>query len=121
MVDQGIILGHVISEEGIEVDRAKTDVIKSLPYATNVWEVRSFLGYAGFYRRFIKDFSKIAHPSSELWKKDVIFEFNDACKVAFDVLKEKLISAPIFQAPDWNLPFELMCDASNHAVGAVLG
>ena len=121
MVNQGIILGHVVSAKGIEVDRAKIDVIKSLPYPANVREVRSFLGHAGFYRRFIKDFSKIAHPLSELLKKDVIFEFDDACKVAFDVLKEKLISAPILQAPDWNLPFELMCDASNHAVGAVLG
>ena len=121
MVDQGLILGHIVSAEGIEVDRAKIDVIKSLPYPATVREVRSFLGHAGFYRRFIKDFSKIAHPLSELLKKDVVFEFDDSCKVAFDVLKEKLISAPILQAPDWNLPFELMCDASNHAVGAVLG
>ncbi|KAH9741368.1 Endonuclease [Citrus sinensis] len=121
MVDQGIILGHVVSARGIEVDKAKIDVIKSLPYPTCVREVRSFLGHAGFYRRFIKDFSKIAQPLCKLLQKDVTFDFNEACKVAFDKLKELLTSAPIIQPPDWSLPFEIMCDASNYAVGAVLG
>ncbi|KAH9659131.1 hypothetical protein KPL70_023750 [Citrus sinensis] len=110
-----------LSARGIEVDKAKIDVIKSLPYPTCVREVRSFLGHAGFYRRFIKDFSKIAQPLCKLLQKDVTFDFNKACKVAFDKLKELLTSAPIIQPPDWSLPFEIMCDASNYAVGAVLG
>ncbi|XP_052622330.1 uncharacterized protein LOC128127697 [Lactuca sativa] len=120
MVDQGLILGHVVSKRGLEVDKAKIDVIKSLPYPKNVREVRSFLGHAGFYRRFIKDFSKISVPMCQLLQKDVEFDFNEDCKKAFDVLKNLLTSAPIIQPPDWSLPFEITCDASNTAVGAVL-
>jgi hypothetical protein len=120
MVEQGIVLGHIISEKGISVDPAKIDVISTLPYPSCVREIRSFLGHAGFYRRFIKDFSKIALPLSNLLKNDVTFKFDDSCKKAFDFLKEALTSAPIIQPPDWNIPFEIMCDASNYAVGAVL-
>ena len=121
MVEQGIVLGHVVSSRGIEVDKAKVDTIQSLPYPTSVREVRSFLGHAGFYRRFIKDFSKIALPLCKLLQKDMAFEFDEACKKAFDKLKELLTSTPVIQPPDWNVPFEIMCDASNYAVGAVLG
>jgi hypothetical protein len=121
MVEQGIVLGHVVSARGITVDRAKIEVIQSLPYPTNVREVRSFLGHAGFYRRFIKDFSKIASPLCELLKKEVNFEFDNPCKKAYDELKIRLTTAPILQAPEWTSPFELMCDASDYAVGAVLG
>ncbi|KAI3782657.1 hypothetical protein L2E82_12710 [Cichorium intybus] len=121
MVDQGLILGHVVSAKGLEVDKAKIDVIKTLPYPKCVREVRSFLGHAGFYRRFIKDFSKISRPMCELLQKDVEFEFSNACKQSFETLKNLLVSTPIIQPPDWSLPFEIMCDASNHAVGAVLG
>ncbi|CAM8934116.1 unnamed protein product [Rhodiola kirilowii] len=79
------------------------------------------LGHAGFYRRFIKDFSKKALPLSNLLQKDVPFEFTDQCRAAFDELKEALTSTPIIRAPDWTQPFEIMCDASDYAVGAVLG
>ncbi|KAJ9535979.1 LOW QUALITY PROTEIN: hypothetical protein OSB04_un000855 [Centaurea solstitialis] len=106
---------------GIEVDRAKISIIEGLPPPTNVKGVRSFLGHAGFYRRFIKDFSKIARPLTELLAKDTSFVFNDACLHAFERLKKELTSAPIIQPPDWSLPFELMCDVSDHALGAVLG
>ncbi|XP_071924949.1 uncharacterized protein [Coffea arabica] len=106
---------------GIEVDKAKTDVISTLPYPASVREVRSFLGHAGFYRRFIKDFSKIGAPLFQLLQKDVSFEFDETCKGAFNKLKELLTTSPIIQPPDWNLPFEIMCDASDYAVGAVLG
>ncbi|GKD65542.1 putative nucleotidyltransferase, ribonuclease H [Tanacetum coccineum] len=106
---------------GIEVDRAKIDVIAKLPYPTNVKGVRSFLGHAGFYRRFIKYFSLISKPMTKLLMKDVKFDFFDDCKKAFKILKEKLTTAPIISLPDWNVPFELMCDASDFAVGAVLG
>ncbi|XP_071902873.1 uncharacterized protein [Coffea arabica] len=121
MVDQGIILGHVVSAKGIEVDKAKVEIIKCLPYPASVREVLSFLGHAGFYRRFIKNFSKISHPLCKLLQKDVVFHFDDNCKSAFDTLKGSLTSAPVVRPPNWSLPFEIMCDASNFAVGAVLG
>nr|XP_027086604.1 uncharacterized protein LOC113708340 [Coffea arabica] len=121
MVEHGIVLGHIVSSKGIEVDKAKIDIISALPYPASVREVRSFLGHAGFYRRFIKDFSKIGAPLFQLLQKDVAFEFDDKCERAFNKLKELLTSPPIIQPPDWNLPFEIMCEASDHAVGAVLG
>ena len=83
--------------------------------------IRSFLGHVGFYRRFIKDFSKISRPLTNLLQKDIPFVFDDDCLEAFETLKKALISAPIVQPLDWNLPFEIMCDASGYAVGAVLG
>ncbi|MFS8034865.1 putative nucleotidyltransferase, Ribonuclease H [Helianthus anomalus] len=121
MVTEGIVLGHKISRAGIEVDRAKIDTISQLPPPTSVKSVRSFLGHAGFYRRFIRDFSKITRPMTRLLEKDVTFIFDEECLRAFEFLKEKLVSAPILVSPDWSLPFELMCDASDYAVGAVLG
>ncbi|GJY37664.1 reverse transcriptase domain-containing protein [Tanacetum coccineum] len=121
MVKEGIVLGHKISRAGIEVDRAKIDVIAKLPYPTNVKGVRSFLGHDGFYRRFIKDFSMISKLMTHLLMKDVKFDFSNDCKKAFNILKEKLITTPIIISPDWNVPFELMCDASDFAVGVVLG
>nr|GFC49108.1 reverse transcriptase domain-containing protein [Tanacetum cinerariifolium] len=83
--------------------------------------IRSFLGHAGFYRRFIKDFSKISRPMIHLLEKDSPFIFSDECIQAFRTLKDKLTEAPILIAPNWDQPFELMCDASDFAVGAVLG
>ena len=77
MVQQGIVLGHVVSSEGIKVDKAKIDLISSLPYPASVREVRSFLGHAGFYRHFIKDFSKVALPLSNQLQKEVEFDFDD--------------------------------------------
>ncbi|XP_022007316.1 uncharacterized protein LOC110906501 [Helianthus annuus] len=121
MVTEGIVLGHKISRAGIEVDRAKIDTISQLPPPTSVKSVRSFLGHAGFYRRFIRDFSKITRPMTRLLEKDVPFVFDEECLRAFEFLKERLVSAPILVSPDWSLPFELMCDASDYAVGAVLG
>ena len=121
MVEYGIVLGHVVSAKGIEVDKAKVDLISALPYPVSVREVRSFLGHAGFYRRFIKDFSKIGALLFKLLQKDIAFDFTDKCKMAFDKLKESLTSPPVIQPPDWSLPFEIMCDTSDYAVGAVLG
>src|SRR5262249_16353871 len=94
---------------------------QKLPPLTLVKAVRSFLGHAGFYRRFIKNFSKIAKPLTDLFQKDMPFVFSELCLEAFKVLKDKLINAPIMIAPDWNLEFEIMCDASDSAVGSVLG
>ncbi|KAK1605605.1 hypothetical protein QYE76_029278 [Lolium multiflorum] len=121
MVNEGIVLGHKISERGIEVDRAKVEAIEKMPYPRDVKGIHSVLGHAGFYRRFIKDFSKISKPLTNLLQKDVPFVFDDDCKEAFETLKKALTTAPIVEPPDWNLPFEIMCDASDFAVGAVLG
>ena len=100
MVQEGIVLGHSVSKRGIEVDRAKIEVIDSLPPPKCVKDIRSFLGHAGFYRRFIKDFSKIAKPLCKLLVKDAIFEFDEVCIDAFETLKRDLISAPILQPPN---------------------
>ncbi|RDX70764.1 putative mitochondrial protein, partial [Mucuna pruriens] len=108
MVTEGIVLGHLVSNRGIEVDKAKIDIISSLPNPSSVREVRSFLGHAGFYRRFIKNFSKLALPLSRLLQKDVEFNFDQPCIEAFQELKNRLTSAPILQAPNWDLPFELI-------------
>ncbi|RDX70240.1 Retrovirus-related Pol polyprotein from transposon 17.6, partial [Mucuna pruriens] len=99
MVTEGIVLGHLVSNRGIEVDKSKID-ITSLPNPTSVREVRSFLGYAGFYKRFIKKFSKLALPLSRLLQKDVDFNFDQPCIEAFQELKNRLTSAPILQAPN---------------------
>ncbi|GJT30832.1 reverse transcriptase domain-containing protein [Tanacetum coccineum] len=117
MVKEGIVLAHKISKKGIEVDKAKIDVIAKLPHPTTVKGIRSFLGHAGFYRRFIKDFSKISRPMTHLLEKNTPFIFSEECIQAFQTLKKKLTEAPILIAPDWDQPFELMCDASDYAIG----
>ena len=100
MVKEGIVLGHRISEKGIEVDKAKVEVIEKLPPPISVKGVRSFLRHAGFYKRFIKDFSKIVHPLCKLLEKECKFYFEDACLRAFGELKEKLVTAPIIISPN---------------------
>nr|GFB24389.1 reverse transcriptase domain-containing protein [Tanacetum cinerariifolium] len=103
MVKEGIVLGHKISKKGIEVDKAKIEVISKLPHPTTV------------------DFSKISRPMTHLLEKNSPFIFSNECIQAFRILKDKLTEAPILIAPNWDQPFELMCDASNYAVGTVLG
>ncbi|GKD78820.1 reverse transcriptase domain-containing protein, partial [Tanacetum coccineum] len=105
----------------IEVDRAKVDVIAKLPHPTSVKGIRRFLGHVGFYRQFIQDFSKIARPMTHLLEKETPGIFSKECVEAFNLLKKKLTEVPILDAPDWNLPFEIICDASDYAVGAILG
>nr|GEU96560.1 reverse transcriptase domain-containing protein [Tanacetum cinerariifolium] len=121
MVKEGIVLGHKISKNGLEIDRAKVDVIAKLPHLTTVKGVRSFLGHVGFYRRFIQDFSKIARPMTHVLEKETPFVFSKDCIDDFETLKKKLTEASILVVPNWNLPFELMCDASDFAICAVLG
>nr|GEV61891.1 reverse transcriptase domain-containing protein [Tanacetum cinerariifolium] len=120
-LDEGIVLGHKISKQGIKVDKAKVDVITKLPHPTTFKGIRSFLGHVGFYHHFIKDFSKIARPMTRLLEKDTPFIFSQECVEAFQTLKRKLTEARILIAPDWDMPFELMCDDSDFAIGAVLG
>nr|GEU78585.1 retrovirus-related Pol polyprotein [Tanacetum cinerariifolium] len=100
VVKEGIVLGHKISKEGIEVDKAKVDVITKLPHPTTVKGIRRFLDHAGFYRRFIKDFSKIDRPMTRLLEKDTPFLFSKECIEAFQTLKRKLTEALILIAPD---------------------
>ncbi|KAK8950896.1 hypothetical protein KSP39_PZI004529 [Platanthera zijinensis] len=121
MVREGIVLGQQVSRTGLGVDKAKLDVIEKLPPPKNMKMLRSFLGHAGFYRRFIKDFAKIAKPLSGLLEKDAKFSFSDDCLRAFDELKYRLTTAPIIVTPDWEEPFILMCGVSDYAVGVVLG
>ena len=99
MVNDGIIIGHKVSATGIEVDRAKNEVMTGLPATTNVKDVRSFLGHAGFYRMFIQDFSKIARPLTALLCKEVKFDFTPESIKDFEEIKKALIIAPIVQAP----------------------
>nr|GEY66630.1 reverse transcriptase domain-containing protein [Tanacetum cinerariifolium] len=121
MGKEGIVLGHKISKIRIKVDKAKIEVISKLPYPTTVKGIRSFLGHVGFYRIFIKDFSKISRPMTHLLEKNSLFIFSNECIQAFQILKKKLTEAPILIAPIWDQPFELMCDASDFTVGVVLG
>ena len=121
MVPQGIVLGHIISSQGIEVDKAKVELIVKLPSPTTVKGVRQFLGYAGFYRWFIKDFSKLARPLCELLVKDAKFVWDDRCNRSFEEYKLLLTTVSIVRTPNWQLPFEVMCDASDFAIGAILG
>nr|GFA01516.1 reverse transcriptase domain-containing protein [Tanacetum cinerariifolium] len=100
MVKEGIVLGHKIAKNEINVDKAKVKVIAKLPHLTTVKGIRSFLGHAGFYRRFIKVFSKIAWPMTRLLEKDTLFFFTKECVEAFQTLKRKLTEAPLLIAPD---------------------
>ena len=103
------------------MDQSKISVIKTLAPPTTAKGIRSFLGHAGFYRRFIKDFSKIARPLCRLLEKDTKFNFDDSCKAAFEEIKRRLVQAPILAVPEWDQGFEVMCDASDFTMGAVLG
>ena len=121
MVAEGIVLGHMISAVGLEVDQAKVSIIRNLIPPIIVKGIISFLGHARFYRRFIKDFSKIARPLCRLLEKDTKFNFDESCQNSFEEIKSRLVEAPIMAKPDWNKEFEIMCDASDFSMGAVLG
>ena len=119
MVTEEIVLGHMISTAGLEVDQAKVSIIRNLMPPTTVKGIRRFLGHAGFYRRFIRDFSKIARPLCRLLEKDTKFNFDESGHNSFEEIKSRLVEAPIMEKPDWNREFEIMCDASDFSMGAV--
>ena len=121
MVAEEIVLGHMISAVGLEADQEKVSVIRNLMPPTTAKGIRSFLGHAEFYRRFIRDFSKFSRPLCRLLEKDTKFYFNESCHNAFEEIKSRLVEAPIMEKPDWNREFQIMCDASDFAMGAVLG
>ena len=113
-------LGHVISEDGISVDPSKIQDVLNWQAPTSVSEFRSFLGLAGYYRRFVPDFSKIARPMAELLKKGVRFNWDDKCEQAFQTLRKLLTSAPILAQPNITRPFDVYCDASGMGLSCVL-
>ena len=121
MVQEGIVLGHRIFVRGIEVEKEKIEATEKLPPPSSVKGIRSFLGHIGFYRQFIKDFSRIAKPLSSLLVQGTPFDFDEQCVQAFSVLKDRLVSPSIVVTLDWDLPFELMCDAIDYAIRTVLG
>ncbi|XP_070025714.1 uncharacterized protein [Nicotiana sylvestris] len=121
MMKERIFLGRKVTALGIEVDRSKVNVIARLPSPTSIKSIRSFLGHVGFYRMFIKNLSSITKSLTALLAKEVKFVFNVECLRALKLIKEKLVSAPIMVTLDWSQPFRIMCDASDVAVGAVLG
>ncbi|RVW98093.1 Transposon Ty3-I Gag-Pol polyprotein [Vitis vinifera] len=113
-------LGHVVSEAGIAVDHSKVEAVQEWQRPTNVFEVRSFLGLAGYYRRFVEDFSRIAAPMTRLTRKGVKFDWNEECENAFQELKRKLTTAPVLTAPISGELFMIYCDASTVGLGCVL-
>eukprot|EP00253_Pinus_taeda_P025813 PITA_25813 len=114
---EGTVLGHIISEQGLQVDPNKIAIIQKVPPPQKVRDVQSFLGLARYYRRFIKDFSKLASPLFSLLGKDVEFKWTNDCQGALD----ELVSALILRGPNWALPFDIHTDALNKAIGAALG
>ena len=121
MLTKGIVLGHKIYAARLEVDQAKVSVSETLKPLAIVKGIKSLLGHAGIYRRFIKYFTKISRPLCRLLEKGAKFEFDEACKSVFEEIKSRLVIAPIMTTPDWSKDFEIMCDASDYAIGAMLG
>ena len=121
MVNKGIVLGHIISKKGMEVDKVKIEMISKLPSPTNVKTLKQLLGHVGFYKRFIMDFSKIAKPLYKLLEKNAKFVWDEDCQRSFKEVKAYLTTVPKVRGPNWKLPFEVMYDESDLAIGAVLG
>ena len=121
MVREGIVLGHLVSSKGLKVDKAKVEVIQDLAFPKSIREHISFLRHVSFYCRFIQDFAKVLKPLTSLLCKEKDFIIEEKGKHAFMQLKQALVEAPILKSPNWDLPFHIMCDASDFAVGAVLG
>ena len=113
-------LGHVVSVLGVSVDPKKVEVVMSWERPKSVFELRSFLGLAGYYRRFIKDFSQLVAPMTRLTRKEVKYEWNDPCERAFQELKRRLTSAPIMIVPKRGQGYTVYCDASKDGLGCVL-
>jgi hypothetical protein len=118
--DRVSFLRYVVTLQGIEVDETKIEAIKSWPTPQSITQVRSFLGLAGFYHHFVKDFSTIAAPLHELTKKGVVFRWGQTQEESFATLKDKLTHTPLLQLPNFGKTFELECDASGIGIGGVL-
>jgi hypothetical protein len=119
-IDKVPFLGHIISNEGISVDPAKVKEIMEWRVPTTVTEIRSFLGLAGYYQRFIEGFSKIAKPMTSLLEKGKEFKWNEKCQESFDQLNKRLMSPPVLVMPDLQKGFDIYCDACGQGLGCVL-
>ncbi|PUZ51019.1 hypothetical protein GQ55_6G128800 [Panicum hallii var. hallii] len=115
-----MFLGHVITGGGVAVDPGKVRDMLNWEPPTTVSEIRSFLGFAGYYRRFIEDFSKIVKPLTSLLEKDKIFIWSEACQNSFDELRKRLTTAPVLAMPDVHKSFDIYCDTSKQGLGCVL-
>jgi hypothetical protein len=113
-------LGHVISEGGISVDPSKIEDVLSWNTPTSVSDIRSFLGLARYYKRFIKGFSKISKPMTELLRKDKKLEWSTKCEASFQELKKQLMTAPVLVMPNMEKPFSVYCVASRQGLGCIL-
>jgi ribonuclease HI len=113
-------LGHILTAEGVAVDPGKVETVSNWRQPTNVSEIKSFLGLAGYYRRFIEGFSKIARPMTELLKKEKKFNWTESCEKSFQELKRRLTTAPVLTLPDIQWDFVVYCDASRQGLGCVL-
>jgi hypothetical protein len=113
-------LGHILTAEGVAVDPGKVETVSNWQQPTNVSEIRSFLGLAGYYRRFIEGFSMIARPMTELLKKEKKFNWTESCERSFQELKKRLTTAPVLTPPDIQRDFVVYCDASRQGLGCVL-
>jgi hypothetical protein len=113
-------LGHIVSTDGLKVDPAKIEKVKEWPRPRNVKEVQQFMGFVGYYRRFIENSAVIAKPLYNLCKKDAEFKWTENCQTAFELMKEVLCSAKVMRYPDFKLPFILTTDASGIGIGAIL-
>ncbi|KAL6416665.1 hypothetical protein ACFW04_013257 [Cataglyphis niger] len=113
-------LGHIISDEGVKPDPAKIRAVKEFPTPRNAKNIKQFLGLAGYYRRFIPNFSKTARPLTNLLKKEEPFDWTDEQESAFVQLREALCTEPILQYPDFTKPFVVTTDASGYAIGGIL-
>ncbi|KAL2654127.1 hypothetical protein R1flu_022255 [Riccia fluitans] len=119
-VSSGVLLGHIISKDGLLPDPAKIDAILQMEAPRDLKGVQRFIGVVSYYRRFIRDFAHIALPLFGLLQTDQTFEWSEDCQVAFDLLRNALVSSPILAVPDWNKPFHVHTDASAFAIGAIL-
>jgi hypothetical protein len=117
---QVAFLGHIISKGGISVDPSEVQDVLSWNAPMSVGDIQSFLGLAGYYRRFVKGFSKISKPMTELLEKDKKFECTSACEASFQELKKRLTTTLILVVPDMEKPFSIYCDASGQGLGCVL-
>ena len=116
----GILLGHVVCQQGIKVDIAKIKVIIDLKAPVNPKQIRIFLGHTGYYRKFIRQYSDITYPLEELFRADVPYHWKNECQQSFELLKRKLVEAPILKFLDWSRKFHVHIDASDLAVGVIL-
>ncbi|XP_020272529.1 uncharacterized protein LOC109847709 [Asparagus officinalis] len=119
-LDRIAFLGHMVSGDGISVDLEKVSVVKDWHIPKSVSDIKSFLGLAGYYRRFIRDFLKISEPMTRLTRKDIKFIWPDACEQVFEELKSRLITTPVLTIPDKSGNFEVFCDASGRGLRCVL-